>query len=177
MNDMIRVPKVRAVDSKGDAIGIIPVEEARALAREAGMDLVEVAPKAKPPVCRIMDYGKYKYEQSKKKKSSNKKQTKVQNKEIKLHVKTEEHDYNFKLKHAREFILKGNRVKMTLVFRGREIMYKDMAREMMERVDRDLSDIATTERKCVLEGRNMQSQYIPDKAKIKEYLKHTDETE
>jgi translation initiation factor IF-3 len=168
---MIRVPKVRAVDPEGTDLGVVTVEDARAKAREFGKDLVEVAPKAQPPVCRIMDYGKYKYEQAKKKKVANKKQTKVQNKEIKLHVKTEEHDYNFKIKHAREFLFKGNRVKMTLVFRGREIVYKDMARDMMERVDRDLSDIATAERKCVMEGRNMQSQYVPDKKKIQDYQK------
>ncbi len=168
---MIRVPEIRCIDAEGEALGIIDTRDALARAEEAGLDLVEVAPTAKPPVCRIMDYGKFKYEKAKKEKESKKKQTRVQNKEIKLHLKTDKHDYDFKMKHAMEFLMKGHRVKVSVVFRGREIVYKDLGLGLMEKVDEDLSVIASTERKCVMEGRNMISNYLPDKKKIKEYEK------
>ena len=171
INDMIRLPEIRVVGSEGEALGVMSSREALSLADEQGLDLVEIAANAKPPVCRIMDYGKFKYEKAKKEKEAKKKQVKVQNKEIKLHLKTDKHDYDFKVKHAREFLLKGNRVKVSMVFRGREIVYKDLGLEIMERVDKDLSDIATAERKFVMEGRNMISNYLPDKAKIALYEK------
>lgn len=168
---MINDREIRVVGADGEPIGVISSSEALTLAADAGLDLVEIAPTAKPPVCRIMDYGKFKYEQAKKKKDAKKKQTKVQNKEIKLHLKTDTHDYNFKMDHAKKFLLKGNRVKVTMVFRGREIVYKDLGMEIMKRVDEDLSAIAVAERKFVIEGRNMISNYMPDKKKIKEYEK------
>ncbi len=132
---------------------------------------MEVSANAKPPVCRIMDYGKFKYEKSKKLKESKKKQVKVQNKEIKLHLKTDKHDYDFKMKHAMQFLEKGHRVKVTMVFRGREIVYKDLGRKIMERVETDLSVIAVAERKFVMEGRNMISNYVVDRKKLTIYLK------
>jgi translation initiation factor IF-3 len=168
---MIRDNEIRVIGKAGEDLGIMSAKDALVLAEEAGVDLVEIAGNAKPPVCRIMDYGKFKYEKAKKAKESKKNQVKVQNKEIKLHLKTDTHDYEFKKKHAKDFLLKGNRVKVTLVFRGREIVYKDLGLEIMERVDKDLSQIATAERKFVMEGRNMINNYIPDKVKIKAYEK------
>ncbi len=169
---MINDREIRVVGADGEPIGVISSAEALSLAGEAGLDLVEIAPTAKPPVCRIMDYGKFKYELAKKKKDAKKKQTKVQNKEIKLHLKTDTHDYNFKMDHAKKFLLKGHRVKITMVFRGREIVYKDLGLEIMKRVDVDLEPIAVAERKFVIEGRNMISNYMPDKIKIKEFEKN-----
>ncbi len=168
---MINDSQIRVIGYDGEDAGVMHSKEALVLAETAGVDLVEIAGNAKPPVCRIMDYGKFKYEKAKKTKEAKKKQVKVQNKEIKLHLKTDKHDYDFKLKHAVEFLLKGNRVKITLVFRGREIVYKELGYEIMNRVNDDLGKLATTERKCVMEGRNMISNYIPDKAKIKAYEK------
>ncbi|MCP4322359.1 MAG: translation initiation factor IF-3 [Alteromonadales bacterium] len=168
---MIRDSQIRVIGKDSEDLGIMHSKEALVLAEQAGVDLVEIAGNAKPPVCRIMDYGKFKYEKAKKTKEAKKKQVKVQNKEIKLHLKTDKHDYDFKMKHAVEFLLKGNRVKVTLVFRGREIVYKELGYEIMGRVNDDLGQLATTERKCVMEGRNMISNYVPDKAKVKAYEK------
>lgn len=168
---MIRVPEIRVIGSDGEALGIMNTRDALLKAEDEGFDLVEIAENAQPPVCRIMDYGKFKYEKAKKEKEAKKKQVKVQNKEIKLHLKTDKHDYDFKMKHAREFLLKGNRVKVSMVFRGREIVYKDLGLEIMERVDKDLNDIATAERKFMMEGRNMISNYLPDKVKVAAYEK------
>ncbi len=168
---MINDREIRVIGADGEAAGIMSSGDALTLASDAGLDLVEIAATAKPPVCRIMDYGKFKYEQAKKKKDAKKKQVKVQNKEIKLHLKTDTHDYNFKMDHAKKFLLKGNRVKVTMVFRGREIVYKDLGLEIMKRVDADLSVIAVAERKFVIEGRNMISNYMPDKIKVKEFEK------
>jgi len=155
----------------GSAIGIIPVGEAIEKAIRAGLDLVEVAPNAEPPVCRIMNYGKFKYEKAKKEKEAKKKQHIVHLKEIKLHPKTELHDYSFKVDHARKFLLKGDRVKVTVVFRGREIAYTGFGREILDRIDNDLIDLSQCEMKEKLEGRNMISMYVPDKVKIKAYLR------
>lgn len=174
---MINDAEIRVISKDGDDIGIMHSSKALELAEEAGLDLVEIAPNGKPPVCRIMDYGKFKYEKAKKTKEAKKKQVKVHNKEIKLHLKTDKHDYDFKIKHAKDFLLKGNRVKVTLVFRGREIVYKDLGLEIMEQVDKDLSVIATAERKFVMEGKNMINNYVPDKAKIKAYLKEQEQLE
>jgi len=168
---MIRESEIRVIGADGEELGIMSSREANAKADEAGLDLVEIAANAKPPVCRIMDYGKFKYEKAKKVKESKKNQVKVQNKEIKIHLKTDVHDFDFKMKHALEFLLKGNRVKITLVFRGREIVYKELGLEIMDKADKILSEIASTERKCVMEGRNMITNYVPDRAKIVVYEK------
>ena len=180
---MIRESEIRVIGADGSELGIMSSREANAKADEASLDLVEIASNAKPPVCRIMDYGKFKYEKAKKVKESKKNQVKVQNKEIKIHLKTDVHDFDFKMKHALEFLIKGNRVKITLVFRGREIVYKELGLEIMDKADKILSEIASTERKCVMEGRNMITNYVPDRAKIVVYEKEqeklaaTDETE
>jgi translation initiation factor IF-3 len=135
------------------------------------LDLVEVAPTADPPVCRIMDYGKFKYEKSKKVKEAKKKQHVVHLKEIKLHPKTDEHDFNFKRDHARKFLLKGDRVKATVVFRGREITHLDFGREMLKKLGSHLEDLAQIEVSAKMEGRNMVSIFVPDKVKVKDALK------
>ena len=171
INERIKVPNVRVIDSEGKMLGIIPTPEAIEKAIEAGYDLVEVAPNAEPPVCRIMDYGKFKYEKAKREKEAKKKQHIMHLKEIKFHLKTEQHDYNFKVDHARKFLLKGDRVKITLVFRGREITYIDFGKEILDRVDSDLSDISQSEIKYKREGRNMISTYVPDKIKIRAYIR------
>lgn len=171
VNFMIRVPLVRVVDQNGEALGVIATKDAQKLADEARLDLVEVAASADPPVCRIMDYGKFKYEKSKKTKEAKKKQHIVHLKEIKLHPKTDNHDLEFKLKHARDFLVKGDRVKVTVVFRGREITHLEFGREMLKRVDEALMDVAQPEQVARMEGRNMISLYLPDKIKVKTYLR------
>ena len=117
--------------------------------------MVEVAPNATPPVCKVMDFGKFKYEQDKKEKLAKKKRHEIVVKEIRLRPKTEEHDFNFKLKHAREFLLEGNKVKVTLIFRGREMAHVDYGKRVIERFKQEIEDIAKVEREPVLEGRNM----------------------
>jgi translation initiation factor IF-3 len=172
---MIRTPQVRVVGAEGEILGIMLVGDAIARAQSAGLDLVEVAPTAEPPVCRIMDYGKFKYEKSKKAKEAKKKQHIVHLKEIKMHPKTEEHDYTFKVDHARKFLLKGDRVKITVVFRGREITHIDFGQKVLERVDKDLADIAIPEIQYKREGRNLISSYLPDKVKITKYKRQHDQ--
>jgi translation initiation factor IF-3 len=179
---MIRVPQVRVIAPDGESLGVISTSDALGKAEEFGYDLVEVAPNANPPVCRIMDYGKFKYEKSKKAKEAKKKQHTVHLKEIKLHAKTEEHDYKFKMDHARKFLLKGDRVKATVVFRGREITHIDLGKNILERFEQDLADIAQPEQQYKMEGRNMVSTFFPDKQKIKDFerkhsSKETEETE
>ncbi|NLP03559.1 MAG: translation initiation factor IF-3 [Fibrobacter sp.] len=171
INNEIRSPRVRVVADNGEALGIMPISDALARAEDAGLDLVEIAPTADPPVCRIMDYGKFKYEKSKKAKEAKKKQHVMHLKEIKLHPKTDEHDFNFKIEHARKFLLKGDRVKATVVFRGREITHIDFGREILNRMDEKLADLAQVEIRAKMEGRNMISIYVPDKVKIKEALR------
>ena len=133
----------------------MPTEKARELADGQGLDLVEVSPTANPPVCRIIDYGKYKYEQSKRERQSKKKQHTIQVKEIKLRPKTEEHDYQFKKKHAEEFLSKGFKVKFTIIFRGRELDHKDMGARILARVKEDLAQVGVVERAAMFEGRLM----------------------
>ena len=162
---------MRVVAPDGEALGILTIADAIARAEDYALDLVEIAPTADPPVCRIMNYGKFKYEKAKKEKEAKKKQHVMHLKEIKLHPKTDDHDLNFKLEHARRFLLKGDRVKATVVFRGREITHLDFGRQMLERVDAGLADLALIELSAKMEGRNMTSMYVPDKVKVKEYLR------
>jgi translation initiation factor IF-3 len=162
------------IGDDGEALGIMSIAEALSRAETAGLDLVEIAPTADPPVCRIMDYGKFKYEKSKKLKEAKKKQHVMHLKEIKLHPKTDEHDFNFKMDHARKFLIKGDRVKATVVFRGREITHLDFGRQMLDRLDACLNDLGAIEIAAKMEGRNMISIYVPDKLKVKEYLRKMD---
>ena len=134
---------------------MIDTSEAIEMARNLDLDLVEISPNASPPVCQIMDYGKYKYKQSKKEKDTKKKQHIIHVKEIRLRPKIEAHDFNFKVSHARKFIEKGNKVKATVLFRGREMAHKEFAKTLLERMANELDDIAKIEREAVMEGRMM----------------------
>lgn len=140
---------------EGEQLGIVSVEEGLRLARERELDLVEVAPKASPPVCRIMDYGKYKYEQSKRAKEAKKHQHMIVVKEMKFRPKTEEHDYQFKLKHIQTFLADGNKTKVTIMFRGREMLYTELGKKILSRLIEDTQEIAVVEQLPRLEGRNM----------------------
>ena len=155
MNNQIGAAKVRVIGSAGKQIGIMSKADALLLAQQEGLDLVEVAPDSKPPVCRIIDYGKYRYKQSKRAKEARKKQHVTHIKELKVRPKIEDHDFQFKLKHAREFLSSGNKVKLTVRFRGREMTHVQFGEKILERMAGELSDIATIERETKFEGRNM----------------------
>ena len=152
---MIRVPEVRVIGQEGDQLGIVATADALQLAEEQGLDLVEVAPNEKPPVCRIMDFGKYKYQQSKRLQQAKKKQKVILVKEIKLRPKTEEHDYNFKSQHVRRFLQDGHKAKVTIVFRGREMAHTELGRRILDRMAGELEDVSTIEQTPKQEGRNM----------------------
>ncbi|OYD08608.1 translation initiation factor IF-3 [Paludifilum halophilum] len=155
VNEAIRAREVRLIDSQGNQVGIKPLREALRLSREADLDLVNVAPQAKPPVCRIMDYGKYRYEQSKREKEARKKQKTIQIKEIRFSPSIEEHDVNTKLRNVKKFLKKGDKVKLTIRFRGREITHQDLGRKILDRMAREVKDLGDVERQPKLEGRHM----------------------
>jgi len=155
------VREVRVVGQDGSQLGIMVTAEALQLAEEQGFDLVEVAPNEKPPVCRIMDYGKYKYQQSKRLQQAKKKQKVISVKEIKLRPKTEEHDYQFKSVHVRRFLKDGHKAKVTVVFRGREMAHTELGRRMLDRIVEDMGDISTVEQMPRQEGRNMSMVLSP----------------
>ena len=155
INHRIRVPEIRVILDEGDQLGIMPTHEALRLAEEKGLDLVEISPRAFPPVCRIMDYGKYKYEEAKKKQQARKRASTVETKEIKFRPKTEEHDMDFKVKHVRRFLEGGNKVRLAVVFRGREITHPKTGMNVLNRVVEMCSDIATVEATPNMEGRRM----------------------
>ncbi|MFW6089130.1 MAG: translation initiation factor IF-3 [Gemmatimonadota bacterium] len=155
VNDRIRISPVRLIDQHGEQVGIVGTDEARDIAAEAGLDLVEVAPNSRPPVCRIMDYGKYKYEQARKAKEAKKKQHTVTVKEIKLRPKIEEHDYGFKMRHARRFLDDGDKVKFTLRFRGREMTHPELGERVLEQIKDDLGETIVVESDIRREGRTM----------------------
>lgn len=160
-NEQIRAREVRVIGAEGEQIGILSRQDALALAKEAGMDLVEVAATASPPVCRIMDFGKFKYEQQQKKKEAKRNQTVVQIKEIKVRPKTDDHDYATKLRHIRRFLEDGDRCKVTVFFRGREIVHKDRGLTILQRVIEDTKDIAKVEQEPSSEGRTLQMFLMP----------------
>ncbi|SBW04787.1 protein chain initiation factor IF-3 [uncultured delta proteobacterium] len=160
-NEQIRAREVRVIGAEGEQLGILNRNDAIAAAKEAGLDLVEVASTAEPPVCRIMDYGKFKYETQKKKQEAKKRQTVVQIKEIKLRPKTDEHDYQTKVNHIRRFIDDGDRCKVTIFFRGREIVHKDRGQTMLDRVVEDTKDIAKVEQEARAEGRTLFMMLVP----------------
>ena len=145
VNEEIRAANVRVIGDGGVQLGILPINQALALAREQGLDLVEVAPQLDPPVCRIMDYGKFRYQQTKKVHEAKKRRTIIQVKEVKLRPKTEEHDFQFKLNNIRKFLEKKNKTKISLMFRGREIQYQEAARNIMNRIIEETKDLATVE--------------------------------
>lgn len=162
-NELIHAREVRVIGTEGEQLGILQRNEAIAMAREIGCDLVEVSSNATPPVCRIMDYGKFKYEQQKKKQDAKKRQAVVQVKEIKVRPKTDEHDYETKLKHIRSFLEDGDRCKVTVFFRGREIVHKDRGIEILERIVKDLEDVGKVEQEPRAEGRTLQMLVVPKK--------------
>jgi translation initiation factor IF-3 len=163
MNDDIRVPEVRCNIDGGESLGIISTDEAMTKANELGLDLVLIAPNAKPPVAKIMDYGKFKYQEEKKLKEQRKNQTKIDVKEIKLSVKIAENDIAYKVKHAREFLEKGKHVKFRVFLRGREMAHPEAAREVLERVWPMVEDIAVMEKPPKFEGRYYNMYVVPKK--------------
>ena len=167
INNSIRVPQVRLIDPSGENVGVISTEDARRIAQEADLDLVEVAPNADPPVCRVMDYGKFLYERTKKEREARKAQVKVEIKEIRLRPKTTEHHRGFKVRDARRWLENGMKVKVRIRFRGREITYPEIALNDLKSITEELSDIAVVEQKPSLEGNSMLMVLAPTKTKKK----------
>ncbi|MFC4075729.1 translation initiation factor IF-3 [Salinithrix halophila] len=155
VNEAIRAREVRLIDAQGTQLGIKPFREALRMAQEADLDLVNVAPQAKPPVCRIMDYGKYRYEQSKREKEARKNQKTVQIKEVRFSPSIEEHDVHTKLRNVKKFLNNGDKVKLSIRFRGREITHQDLGRKILNRMAQEVKDIGDVERQPKLEGRQM----------------------
>lgn len=155
LNDDITAAQVRLIGADGGQVGIVSIEEALEAANEAKLDLVEIVPNADPPVCRVMDYGKFVFDQKKQKQAAKKKQKQVQVKEIKFRPGTEEGDYQVKLRNLIRFLNDGDKTKVTMRFRGREHAHRDLGLELLERVERDLADYGLTEQKPMMEGRQM----------------------
>ena len=155
INEQIHIREVRVTSVTGEQLGIMPTREALRMAEEQHLDLVEVAPKAKPPVCRIMDFGKFRYEQQKREKEAKKKQKVISIKEVKLRPNIEQHDFDVKLKNALRFVEDGNKVKVTIMFRGRELSHPELGKEVVGRVAERLGDAVSIERNAKLEGKNM----------------------
>jgi len=155
INEFIRAREVRVISDENEQLGIMPIDQALKVAAEAGLDLVEVAPDAAPPVCRVMDFGRYKYQQSKKTAESRKKASVIEVKEVKFRPKTGEHDYQFKLRNIQKFLAEKNKVKVSLMFRGREIAHADLGLALLEKVIQDIGEAGTPEQMPKIEGRNM----------------------
>lgn len=155
INEEIRVREVRVIDSDGNQLGILSSRDALRLAEEKQLDLVEISPAAKPPVCKIMDYGKYRYEQSKREKEAKKKQKIISVKEVKLRPNIEDHDFEVKAKNAARFLKEGDKVKATIIFRGREIVHTQLGQKLLKRLAERVQDISQVERQPKLEGKNM----------------------
>jgi len=162
-NRRIRVREVMVIDQAGEKLGVMPTDVALKRAEEAGLDLVEVAPDSRPPVCKILDYGKFKYLQKKRQSEAKKHHTTQELKEVKLRPKTDEHDYDFKLKHARRFLEAGDKVKVTVMFRGREVIHKDIAIKRLERIAKAVEDVAKVETPPRMEARTMHMILAPEK--------------
>jgi translation initiation factor IF-3 len=169
INEKIRVPEVRVISDDGEQLGLMSPEEAISRAEEVGLDVVEVAPNSRPPVCRIMDYGKYKYEQ--KKKAGKGKGHAASLKEVKLRPRTDDHDLNFKLKNARRFLMDGDKVKVTVMYRGREMVHRQLGREQLDKVVKMLGPIATVENPPRMEGRFLSMILVPNREAIAEMVK------
>ncbi len=154
-NNRITSPEVQVINSEGENLGVINIQEAISIAKKENLDLIEIAPNAKPPVCKIMDMGKYKYDQQKKLNKAKKKQKKIELKEIKLRPVTEVHDYTFKIKNAQKFITKGDKVKFTIKFKGREMQHTNLGNELMEKIKLDMQSIGKVELQPKFEGKQM----------------------
>ena len=167
----MRAPEVRLIDEEGAMLGLMSSDQAFQQAQDRGLDLIEIAPNAKPPTCKIMDYGKWKYENKKKQTAAKKKQTVISIKEIQVRPRTEQHDLNTKLKHARKFLIDGDKVKINLRFMGREMAHQEIGFNLLEKLTKELDDISNQETAPKKEGRHLFVLLTPDPGKIKEYLK------
>ncbi len=161
VNEQIRISPVRLIGADGEQVGIVSIEEARRAAEESGLDLVEVAAMARPPVVKVMDYGKYRFEQAKAAKAAKKKQHVIHLKEVKYRPGVSGHDFDFKTRHARRFLEEGNKVKLTMMFRGRQVTHPELGREVLLRVFAELEEIAKVEMHPKLEGKNMTMVLAP----------------
>jgi len=168
INERIRVPKVRLIGADGEQIGVVDTDEARRIAREADLDLVEVAPDSRPPVCRLLDYSKYKYEQEQKAKQARKHQQQVNVREIKLRPKIADHDYETKKGHVERFLRQHDKVKVTIMFRGREQAHPERGRQLLRRLFEDIEDLAVIESEPLQEGRNMSMMLAPARTRQEE---------
>lgn len=167
VNRQIRAPRVRVIDKDGGQLGVLLISEALMRAEASGLDLVEISAGSDPPVCKIIDYGKYRYQITKKEKESKKSQHQVKVKEIKMKPNTDDHDLEVKTRHAREFIIKGNKVRLTCMFRGRELQHPEFGQKVVRRVIEDLSDVATPESPPKLLGRSLSVVLAPGATKKK----------
>ena len=161
INRMIRISPVRVISDAGEQLGVLTIDEALAMAEERGLDLVEVAPMARPPVVKIMDYGKYKFEEAKAARAAKKKQHVIEIKEIKFRPGIDDHDFDFKTRHMREFLKEGNKVKVTMMFRGRQMARLDLGKAVLDRVSEKLADIGKIEFDARVEGRTMTMVMAP----------------
>jgi translation initiation factor IF-3 len=161
VNRQIRISPVRLIGADGEQVGVVPVDEALEAARTRGLDLVEVAPLARPPVVKIMDYGKFRFEQAKAARAARKRQHNIQVKEVKYRPGISEHDFEFKTRHARTFLEEGNKVKLTMMFRGRQVTHPELGKEVLDRVCEALQDVGKIEMASKLEGRNMTMVLAP----------------
>jgi translation initiation factor IF-3 len=161
VNQQIRISPVRLIGADGEQVGVVPVDQALDAARQSGLDLVEVAPMARPPVVKIMDYGKYRFEQAKAARAARKKQHVIQVKEVKYRPNISDHDFEFKTRHARQFLEEGNKVKLTMMFRGRQVTHPELGREVLNRVFDAVKDVGKVETASRLEGRNMTMVLAP----------------
>ena len=164
INERIRVPEVRLVGEDGNQIGVVKTDEALAYAQERDLDLVEVAPEARPPVCRVLDYSKYKYEQGQKQKAARKHQQQITIREIKFRPKIAQHDYDTKKGHVERFLRHKDKVKITIMFRGREVTHPERGTALLDRLAEELSEIAVIEQSPLQDGRNMTMMLAPSKA-------------
>ena len=163
VNDRIRVPEIRLIGADGDNVGVVSPERGMELADEAGLDLVEISPNASPPVCKIMDFGKFKYEQQKRESEARKKQKTIEVKEVKFRPNTDIHDYDVKMRNVTRFLEAGDKVKVTLRFRGREMAHQNLGRDLLERVADDIQELGKVENMPRMEGRQMVMMIGPAK--------------
>ncbi|MBM4397800.1 MAG: translation initiation factor IF-3 [Deltaproteobacteria bacterium] len=174
INTRIRAREVRLIGAEGQQVGVVTLGQALAMADEAGLDLVEVGAQAVPPVCRIMDYGKFKYQRKKRQAEAKKRQVIVQLKEVKIRYKTDEHDLQVKVRQAREFLMEGHKVKFVMFFKGREIQFAGLGQQVMEKVAADLMDVATLERPPRMEGRVLAMYFLSKGVQKKRPEEHED---
>ncbi|MGR9106193.1 MAG: translation initiation factor IF-3 [Gammaproteobacteria bacterium] len=165
LNDEITAPLIRLIGADGEQAGVVSLEEAKRIALEADLDLVEISPNAEPPVCRVMNYGKYRFEQSKKQQAAKKKQKQIQVKEVKFRPSTEIGDYQVKMRNLVRFLSDGDKTKVTVRFRGREVAHRDLGMDLMKRIETDLEEFSTVEQYPKMEGRQMVMVLAPKKKK------------